>query len=103
MFCELFEIQQQKATMKTVEGKDAKHAKVSAAPKYEELPEIPDYERTELEKFDKPEFGKAKKVRCDSVFLTLLLLCIFFAIAFSFLQNMKTLRESKREREKWFL
>lgn len=49
--------------MKTLEGKDAKHAKVSAAPKHEELPEIPDYERPELEKFDKPEFGKTKKVR----------------------------------------
>lgn len=51
--------------MKTVEGKDAKHAKVSAAPKYEELPEIPDYEHVELEKFDKPEFGKTKKVRWE--------------------------------------
>lgn len=51
--------------MKTVEGKDAKHAKISAAPKHEELPEIPDYERPELEKFDKPEFGKTKKVRLE--------------------------------------
>lgn len=55
--------------MKTLEGKDAKHAKVSAAPKYEELPEIPDYERVELEKFDKPEFGKTKKVRRGKMFL----------------------------------
>lgn len=48
--------------MKTVEGKEAKHAKVSAPKKYEELPEIPDYERPELEKFEKPEFGKNQKV-----------------------------------------
>lgn len=48
--------------MKTVEGKEAKHAKVSASKKYEELPEIPDYERPELEKFEKPEFGKNQKV-----------------------------------------
>lgn len=46
--------------MKTVQGKEAKHAKVT--PKYEELPEIPDYERPELEKFEKPEFGKNQKV-----------------------------------------
>lgn len=48
--------------MKTVEGKEAKHAKVSGPKKYEELPEIPDYERPELEKFEKPEFGKNQKV-----------------------------------------
>lgn len=53
---------QQKATMKTVEGKDAKHAKISAPKKYEEMPEIPDYDRPQLEKFEKPEFEKNKKV-----------------------------------------
>lgn len=63
--------------MKTVEGKDAKHAKVSAAPKYEELPEIPDYERPELEKFDKPEFGKTNKVRWESFCYDFLPLCTF--------------------------
>lgn len=64
------EKQQQKATLKTVEQKEAKHAKLSG-PKQADLPEIADYERPELEKFDKPEFGKAdkpKKVSQDDFF-----------------------------------
>lgn len=32
-------------------------AKVKAKPKYEELPEIPDYERPVLEKYEKSEFA----------------------------------------------
>lgn len=47
--------------MKTVEQKEAKHAKISG-PKHAEMPEIADYERPELEKYEKPEFGKTKKV-----------------------------------------
>lgn len=31
-------------------------AKLKAKPKYEELPEIPDYERPQLEKYEKSEF-----------------------------------------------
>lgn len=50
--------EQQKATVKTLDAAKPKHAKVTAAPKYEELPEIPDYERPPLEKFEKPEFTK---------------------------------------------
>lgn len=51
---------QQKATLKTVEGKEAKHAKLTG-PKAADLPEIDDYERPELEKYDKPEFEKYDK------------------------------------------
>lgn len=51
---------QQKATLKTVEGKEAKHAKLST-PKSADLPEIDDYERPELEKYEKPEFEKYDK------------------------------------------
>lgn len=50
--------------MKTLEGKEAKHAKLTG-PKSSELPEIDDYERPELEKFEKPEFGKTRKVRIE--------------------------------------
>lgn len=55
-----FRDKQQKATLKTVEGKEAKHAKLSAS-KPLDLPEIEDYERPELEKFEKPEFEKSEK------------------------------------------
>lgn len=51
---------QHKATLKTIEPDQAKHAKLSA-PKSSDLPEIEDYERPELEKFEKPEFEKTEK------------------------------------------
>lgn len=57
--------------MKTLEPKEAKHAKISG-PKSADLPIIEDYERPELEKFEKPEFGKTekpKKVRICDLFL----------------------------------
>lgn len=57
----IFSIEQQKATLKTVEPKEAKHAKLTPGKKPEDLPEIEDYERPALEKFEKPEFGKAEK------------------------------------------
>lgn len=56
---------QQKATLKLVEPKEAKHAKLTGL-KHADVPEIGDYERPELEKYEKPEFGKTdkpKKVR----------------------------------------
>lgn len=56
--CLPYTIEQQKATVKTLDTAKPKQGKVSAAPKYEELPEIPDYERPPLEKFEKPEFTK---------------------------------------------
>lgn len=59
---------QQKATLKTLEPKEAKHAKISG-PKASELPEIDDYERPELEKFEKPEFGKTEKAKKVSIVL----------------------------------
>lgn len=52
--------------MKTNELEKPKHAKLTPGPKHEELPEIADYERVPLEKFDKPEFektGRSRKVR----------------------------------------
>lgn len=58
--------------MKTLEPKEAKHAKISG-PKASDLPEIDDYQRPELEKFEKPEFGKTekpKKVHIYSIFNT---------------------------------
>lgn len=54
-------IEQQKATLKTVEPKEAKHGKLTTAKKPEDLPEIEDYERPQLEKYEKPEFGKTEK------------------------------------------
>lgn len=59
-FYSKFRDKQQKATLKTVEGKEPKHAKLSAS-KPLDLPEIEDYERPELEKFEKPEFEKTEK------------------------------------------
>lgn len=42
--------------------KDKPKAKKAAKSKYEELPEIPDYERPPLEKYDKSDFDPSKKV-----------------------------------------
>lgn len=49
--------------MKTLEPLGPKHAKISAGPKYEDLPEIEDYDHRDLEKFEKPEFEKAQKLK----------------------------------------
>lgn len=50
----------QKAT--TLEApKDKPKAKKAAKSKYEELPEIPDYERPELEKYEESAFDASKK------------------------------------------
>lgn len=42
--------------------KDKPKAKKAAKSKYEELPEIPDYERPPLEKYEKSDFDPTKKV-----------------------------------------
>lgn len=42
--------------------KDKPKAKKASKAKYEELPEIPDYERPDLEKYDKSDFDPTKKV-----------------------------------------
>lgn len=47
--------------MKTAEPEKPKHAKLTPGPKHEELPEISDYERAPLEKFEKPEFEKTDR------------------------------------------
>lgn len=57
-----FSLIQQKATFKQLEGKDAKHAKITKGKKYEDLPEIEDYERPQLEKYEKTDFDR-KRVR----------------------------------------
>lgn len=44
-----------------MEVKEAKQTAKLSKPKYEELPEIPDYERPELEKFEKPTFTQTPK------------------------------------------
>lgn len=51
----------QKATP-VEEPKDKPKVKKAKASKYEELPEIPDYERPVLEKYDKSDFDPSKKV-----------------------------------------
>lgn len=38
-------------------------AKKATKSKYEELPEIPDYERPELEKYEESDFNPSKKVK----------------------------------------
>lgn len=53
--------------MKTLEAKEAKHAKISG-PKASDLPEIDDYQRPELEKFEKPEFEKTEKPKKVRIF-----------------------------------
>lgn len=50
----------QKATT-LEEPKDKPKAKKAAKSKYEELPEIPDYERPELEKYEESDFDPSKK------------------------------------------
>lgn len=45
------------------EPKDKPKAKKATKSKYEELPEIPDYDRVELEKYDKSDFDPTKKVK----------------------------------------
>lgn len=57
--------QQQKATLMKIESEKPKHAKITGSKKsaYEDLPEIPDYERPELEKYEKSDFDPSKKVR----------------------------------------
>lgn len=45
------------------EPKDKPKAKKATKSKYEELPEIPDYERPALEKYDKSDFDPNKKVK----------------------------------------
>lgn len=49
-----------------------KHAKVIGSKKsaYEDLPEIPDYERPELEKYEKSDFDPTKKVRLNNWLIT---------------------------------
>lgn len=42
--------------------KDKPKAKKATKSKYEELPEIPDYERPELEKYEESDFNANKKV-----------------------------------------
>lgn len=49
--------------MKTLEPLGPKHAKISAGPKYEDLPEIEDYDQPDLERFEKPEFEKTQKLK----------------------------------------
>lgn len=51
----------QKATP-VEEPKDKPKAKKATKGKYEELPEIPDYERPVLEKYEKNDFDPNKKV-----------------------------------------
>lgn len=53
----------QKATP-VEEPKDKPKAKKATKSKYEELPEIPDYERPTLEKYEKSDFDPNKKVIC---------------------------------------
>jgi hypothetical protein len=43
------------------EPKDKPKAKKAAKSKYEELPEIPDYERPALEKYEESAFDPSKK------------------------------------------
>lgn len=52
----------QKATP-VEEPKDKPKAKKATKAKYEELPEIPDYERPVLEKYEKNDFDPNKKVK----------------------------------------
>lgn len=47
--------------------KDKPKAKKSAKTKHEELPEIPDYERPPLEKYEKSDFDPTKKVNSNSI------------------------------------
>lgn len=54
----------QKATT-LEEPKDKPKAKKAAKSKYEELPEIPDYERPKLEVYDESAFDPTKKVKQD--------------------------------------
>jgi hypothetical protein len=42
--------------------KDKPKAKKATKSKYEDLPEIPDYERPELEKYEQSDFDPSKKV-----------------------------------------
>lgn len=42
--------------------KDKPKAKKATKSRYEELPEIPDYERPELEKYEESDFDPSKKV-----------------------------------------
>lgn len=65
---------QQKATLKTLEPKEAKHAKLTG-PKHADVPEIDDYERPDLEKYEKPEFGKADKLKKVRLRIQFVLLC----------------------------
>lgn len=53
--------------MKTLEPKEAKHAKITGL-KAADMLEIEDYERPELEKYEKPEFQKTKKVRNNTMY-----------------------------------
>lgn len=50
----------QKATP-VEEPKNKPKAKKATKAKYEELPEIPDYERPKLEKYEKSDFDPTKK------------------------------------------
>lgn len=58
---------QSKATVGKADDAKPTKAKTSKAPKYEELPVIPDYERVELEKFEKPEFDKTVKPKVSAL------------------------------------
>lgn len=50
-----------------METKEAKQTAKISKPKYEDLPEIPDYERPELEKFEKPTFTQTPKKTKETV------------------------------------
>lgn len=56
----------QKATAKPDDENKPKRGKVSQKPKYEELPEIPDYERPQLEKYEKIDLDPKSKVSNDA-------------------------------------
>lgn len=54
------------------EPKDKPKAKKATKSKYEELPEIPDYERPDLEKYDKSDFDPTKKVKFNPDYVDIL-------------------------------
>lgn len=55
------------------EPKDKPKAKKATKSKYEELPEIPDYERPELEKYAESAFDPSKKDKVTQISIRILI------------------------------
>lgn len=75
--------------------KDAQKAKKATKSKYEELPEIPDYEHPDLEKYDKSDFDPTKKVMNQSARSPYYELCFYMIKSPKFFAQLKDLHGRK--------